>query len=91
MTQEATDKSTVFKIEKMPVQFPTNGHDPSFWESLGRAVATFGFLEEVLGKAIFSFTAMRPYEPSEIDKAFEEWLPKLEKALTDTLGALITN
>ena len=90
MTQEATGEGTVLNLEKLPAQFPTHRHDPAFWESLGRAVATFGFLEEVLTKAIFSFTATKPYKPSEIDKAFEEWLPTLEKALSDTLGALIT-
>jgi len=56
---------------------------------LGRAVATFGFLEEVLAKAIFAFTATRPYNQSEMDEAFEQWLPKLERALTDPLGGLI--
>jgi hypothetical protein len=60
-----------------------------FWESLGRAVATFGFLEEVLGKAIFSFTATRRYDESEIQQAYAEWIPKLERALTDPLGNLI--
>ena len=57
-------------------KFPTHRHEPKFWESLGRAIATFGFLEEVLGKAIFSFTATRPYEEAEIEQAYLEWLPK---------------
>jgi len=56
---------------------------------LGRAVATFGFLEEMLAKTIFAFTAIRPYEESEAEQAFEQWLPKLERALTDPLGGLI--
>jgi hypothetical protein len=53
-------------------------------------------LEEVLGKAIFAFTATRPYftatrpySEEEVQKAFEAWLPKLERALTDPLGKLI--
>lgn len=73
----------------LPDRFPTHRHEATFWESLGRAVATFGFLEEVLGKAIFAFTAMRSYEETEIHEAYAEWLPKLERALIDPLGNLI--
>ena len=73
----------------LPVNFPTHRHDAAFWERLGRTVATYGFLEEILGKAIFSFTATKSYEESEIDLAYEQWLPKLERALTDSLGNLI--
>ncbi len=60
-----------------------------FWEILGRTIATFGFLEEVLGKAIFAFTATTRYQESEIDAAFDNWLPTLERALVDPLGNLI--
>ncbi|MCI0466534.1 MAG: hypothetical protein L0Y57_05950, partial [Beijerinckiaceae bacterium] len=51
------DKDNIrkFKLDcdKLPAQFPTHLHPPAFWEALGRVVATFGFLEETLGKAIF--------------------------------------
>jgi hypothetical protein len=73
----------------LPDKFPTHGHESAFWESLGRAVATFGFLEQVLGKAIFAFTATRAYEEEEIEQAYAEWLPKLERTLIDPLGNLI--
>ena len=43
------------------------------------------FIEEVLGKAIFAFTATRKYEAQEIEDAYEAWLPRLERALTDQL------
>jgi hypothetical protein len=76
-------------IDKLPHHFPTQRHTPCFWESLGRAVATFGFLEEVLGKAIFSITATREYNDTEIQQAFNEWIEKLEHALIDPLGSLI--
>lgn len=89
MAQETPIKRRIVDLNALPARFPTHRHDTSFWESLGRTVATFGFLEEVLGKAIFSFTATRPYDASEIDAAFEKWLPKLERALTDPLGRLI--
>lgn len=73
----------------LPTDFPTHMHSVEFWEQLGRAVATFGFLEEVLGKAIFALTATRRYEQDEIDEAYQEWIPTLERAVSDTLGRLI--
>jgi hypothetical protein len=76
-------------FDKLPAQFPTHLHPAAFWEALGRAVATFGFLEETLGKAIFSFTATRQYPETEIQAAYEKWLPILQRALSDPLGGLI--
>ena len=64
-------------------------HRAEFWEALGRTIATFGFLEEILGKAIFSFTAKRQFPDNELEVEFEKWLPTLEKALNDPLGGLI--
>ncbi len=69
-------------------QFPTHRQSSEFWENLGRAIATFGFLEEVLGKAIFVITATRKYPENEIEEAFDAWLPTLEHALTDQLTNL---
>lgn len=74
--------------QAMPPMFPTHGHAAAFWEQLGRVIATFRFLEEVLGKAIFAFTATRRYGPDEIEAAYESWLPQLERALTDQLWNL---
>ena len=79
----------IVDTSRLPKKFPTHRHEEAFWASLGRAVATFGFLEEVLAKAIFVFTATRPYKESEIKGAFAEWGEKLERALTDPLGRLI--
>jgi len=87
-----TNKKQVRHIvdqDRLPDKFPTHKHERAFWESLGRAVATFGFLEEILARAIFAFTATRPYDEAEIQQAYEEWLPKLERALKDPLGRLI--
>jgi thymidylate synthase len=72
----------------LPALFPTHRHSPQFWEQLGRTVATFGFLEEVLGKAIFAFTGTRIYSADEIEDAVKTWAPKLEKALQDQLNSL---
>jgi hypothetical protein len=85
----ASNKSYTINQEGLPENFPTHRHKAAFWESLGRAVATFGFLEEVLGKAIFSFTATRSYDENEVESAYEKWLSKLEHALFDQLGNLI--
>jgi hypothetical protein len=89
MNNEAEEKSFVVDLNKLPSMFPTHRHCSVFWEKLGRAIATFGFLEEVLGKAIFAFTATTRYNENEIDAAFERWLPTLENALIDPLGNLI--
>ncbi|MDB5552871.1 MAG: uncharacterized protein JWL86_2855 [Rhizobium sp.] len=79
---------SIIDRDKLPSRFPTHRHSPQFWEQLGRAIATYGFLEEVLGKAIFAFTATRNYSPDEIDAAYQAWLPQLEQALTDQLWKL---
>ncbi|MDU0460312.1 MAG: hypothetical protein RW306_16410 [Geobacteraceae bacterium] len=79
----------VINLDALPKMYPTHRHEPIFWESLGRAVATFGFLEETLAKAIFAFTATKPYSEEEVRKALDEWAPKLKKALSDQLWNLI--
>ena len=72
----------------LPPMFPTHRHTAHFWEALGRTIATFGFLEETLGKAIFAFTGTRPYGEEEVQEAYLLWLPQLERALTDQLWNL---
>jgi hypothetical protein len=85
--KQEVKRSTVDR-NNLPKLFPTHRHSPQFWEQLGRTVATFGFLEEVLGRAIFAFTATREYSDKEIEEAYKAWLPKLERALTDQLWNL---
>jgi hypothetical protein len=87
MNDDEVNRSIVDR-NKLPASFPTHRHPPQFWEQLGRTIATYGFLEEVLGKAIFAFTATRKYNTDEIDAAYEAWLPQLERALTDQLWNL---
>jgi hypothetical protein len=79
---------SIIDRDKLPLHFPTHRHTPEFWEQLGRTIATYGFLEEILGKAIFAFTATREYSENEIEAAYREWLPQLERALTDQLWNL---
>ena len=52
--------------------FRLQAHASAFWEALGRAVATFGFLEETLGKAIFAYTGMRQIPEERINAAYEK-------------------
>jgi hypothetical protein len=70
--------------------FPTDHLPREFWENLGRAVATFGYLEKVLGKAIFVFIGTRHHStPEELESQLDILYQKLEIALTGQLGALI--
>jgi len=73
----------------LPATFPTHGHPPAFWEQLGRTVATFGFLEETLGKAIFAFTATTEYSEEDVDEVLDKWGDQLQRALTDSLIPLV--
>jgi hypothetical protein len=82
-------KRFIVDASRIPDNFPTNVHEPAFWEELGRTVATFGFLEETLGKAIFAITGTREIPEAEIEREMARWLPVLEHALSDQLGSLI--
>ncbi len=94
MKDAGQERRFVVNSKNIPPLFPTHGHSPIFWEKLGRTIAMFGFLEEILGKAIFSFTATTQHKESlhkesEIDAAYQKWLPTLDRALIDPLGNLI--
>ena len=89
MTDSTRNRPASIDAGKLPDQFPTHGHDPKFWEAFGRTVATFGFLEEILGKAIFAFTGMQKAPADMVDTALKEWEKTLERALYDPLGKLI--
>ena len=89
MAEEKDVYRAVIDRDSLPSKWPTHRHAPEFWEQLGRTVATYSLLEEVLGKAIFAFTATRRFETdAEAQKAYALWLPTLERALTDTLKPL---
>ena len=79
-------------VDELPENFPTHRHDSEFWEHLDRTIATFGFLEEMLGKAIFILTGTKEFEDeAAAEAAFENWQPVLEAALTDVLSKLISS
>ena len=89
MTSENSNRNGVDQ-NALPENFPTHRHETYFWECLGRTVATFGFLEYILTKAIFAFTATTKYSEEEFEKAYAQWLPTLEKFLSDQLRCLIS-
>lgn len=89
MNEAGGHKRFIIDNRKLPESFPTHRHGGEFWEALGRTVATYGFLEETLGKAIFSFTATREIPDEQLQAEFEKWLPTLQRALSDPLGGLI--
>ncbi|WP_043704180.1 hypothetical protein [Leptothrix cholodnii] len=73
---------------RLPAQWPTTLCAAEFWEHLGRTIATFGLLEDVLGKAIFAFTATKEYSEEDVANVLAKWGMQLEQALTDTLWPL---
>ena len=89
MNEKSSLKRVVIDTGSLPDKYPTHRHSSEFWEALGRTVATYGFLEEILGKAIFVFTATREYQEDEVKEALENWSRTLERALYDPLGNLI--
>ena len=82
-------KRFVVRPSDLPNNYPTHKHEAYFWECLGRTVATFGFLEEVLVKAIFAFTATTEYSEDKIVDAYVKWPQQLERSVSDQLGGLI--
>jgi hypothetical protein len=81
-------QSAIIARAQLPSQWPTGFLAAQFWEQLGRTIATFGLLEEVLGKAIFAFTATTEYSAENAAKLIPKWHKQLEQALTDTLWPL---
>jgi hypothetical protein len=89
MSETEGEKGYVIDRDKLDPDFPTQSQTPLLWEELGRTVASFGFLEEMLGKAIYALTGTQEFDPAGDPEAFNVWIRTLEKALTDQLGGLI--
>ena len=68
MTEDSEIKRFYTDCAQLPANYPTHRHGAEFWDALGRAVATFGFLEWVLGRAIFALTGTRKIIRSRIRK-----------------------
>ena len=73
----------------LPNGWPTHLHSEAFWSELGRAVATFGFLEETLWKALCAFTMERSVNEEAYLAWRDEAIELIVKTSSDTLGALI--
>ncbi|MBW8444285.1 MAG: hypothetical protein K0M49_01525 [Arenimonas sp.] len=82
-------RGSIVDVHNLPDKYPTHRHEAEFWEWLGRTVATFGYLEHVLARAIFALSATREYTEEGVQEALKKWLPKLERSLADTLDPLI--
>ncbi len=91
MQETDNRKCYIIDRDKLHIDYPTQFHDRLFWEELGRTIATFGFIEEMLGKAIFVLTGSQKFDPDGYPEAFNKWIKTLEKALTDQLGGLINS
>ncbi len=85
MVKDGDVRRAIVNQRDLPLIFPTHRHAAQFWEALGRAIATFGFLEETLGKPIFVFTATRTYSEREFEEAYKSWLPQLEKGANGSI------
>ncbi|MFN7669968.1 MAG: hypothetical protein ACK5S5_05940 [Planctomycetota bacterium] len=89
--EEQLPTSAIVNLAGSPPMFPTHAHDLAFWCSLGRAVATFGFLEEMLGKATFALAGSvdAPEEAAALQAAVEDLHETLELVLTKPLRTKI--
>jgi hypothetical protein len=82
-------KGYAVAVDRLPENYPTHLNGSDFWESLGRLVATFGFLENVLLRCIFVFTGTGPIEEEKSEEELKRWIARLERSLSDNLNPLI--
>lgn len=68
--------------------FPTEFHSSDFWEALGRVIGSFGYLEEVLARALFVITGSRHVPGRGPEDDFRAWLHALDKNIRLTLFPL---
>ena len=81
--------SLVVDRARLPEHWPTNRGSSAFWELLGRTVATFSHLEDMMVRAWFGLTATREFEDMEqAEAAFSRWEKALKESLTDSLHSL---
>ena len=74
---------------RLPEYWPTNRGSSAFWEELGRTVATFSHLEDMMARAWFGLTATREFKNMEqAEAAFPKWEKEFKESLTDSLNSL---
>lgn len=69
---------------RLSPDWPTDLFPAPFWEQLGRAIATFGLLEEVLGKAIFAFTATTEFNEKDAAEYLAKWDKQRKRPVNTT-------
>lgn len=84
------EHGNVVELDKLPQHLSTLHMPPDFWEGLGRAVADFGYLEDVLGRAIHAMTTW-PHDGQVLsEQEFEAWLKEQDRARSEPLRNLIS-
>ena len=80
--------------DPFPEDWPTQKGAPEFWEEIGRTVASFAVLEDILARVLVAVTGSREYDEEEISREDLHGLVKqlnagLEKPMYDNLTILI--
>lgn len=75
--------------DKLHEHYPTHRHTSEFWEELGRTIATFGFLEEMLKKATYAFASITPCSEEEYESKNMEFEKQLVRIVSGSLSKLI--
>ncbi len=83
-----TRPSYLVNFQHLPEYWPTHIMPTEFWEELGRTIASFGFLEEILKKTIFALSATREHKLITLEM-YERWARNLEPTVKGPLGGLI--
>lgn len=74
---------------RLPEGWPTNHGEPAFWEELGRTVATFAHLEDVLARAHFALAGSIGFADfREARASYRKREKAFEQSLTDPLDRL---
>lgn len=89
MPDDREHVGAIVSFKELNKLYPTNFHSPGFWEELGRTIATFGFLENCLTKAIFAYEMIREYEEEELEEAYLNFVKRMEVTASDALGSLV--
>lgn len=74
----------------MPNDWPTHLLPDTFWAELGQPIATFGFLEDHIKRALFALSGTRPIKAgADVSAEVDKWSERLETQLSDVLGSLV--
>ena len=77
--------------DNLPADWPVDQGEPVFWQELGRTVATFGYLEDVLASTCYALLATPENATSardEGDEAVSRWFNRMTRSQTDSMHGL---